>query len=126
MIQERISTLDEAVDMAGFFFQETVNPLPEQLVAKDLTVQQSKEVAEKCLVVLEKMDQMTPAVVEPPMRALVEELGLTAGQVFGIMRVAITGQKVSPPLFESMAIIGKEKTIERMKVAIEMLSKMTG
>jgi len=69
---------------------------------------------------------MTPAVVEPPMRALVEELGLTAGQVFGIMRVAITGQKVSPPLFESMAIIGKEKTIERMKVAIEMLSKMTG
>jgi len=126
LIQERISTLDEAVDMAGFFFQETVNPLPEQLVAKDLTVQQSKEVAEKCLVVLEKMDQMTPAVVEPPMRALVEELGLTAGQVFGIMRVAITGQKVSPPLFESMAIIGKEKTIERMKVAIEMLSKMTG
>ena len=45
------------------------------------------------------------------MRLLAEELGLSAGQLFGILRVAVTGQKVSPPLFESMAIIGKEKVL---------------
>ncbi len=59
--------------------------------------------------------EMTPAAAEPPMRALVEELGLSAGQVFGILRTAVTGQKVSPPLFESKEIIGKAEVIRRMK-----------
>jgi glutamyl-tRNA synthetase len=58
------------------------------------------------------------------MRAYVEESGLSANQVFGILRVAVTGQKVSPPLFESMEIIGKEKVLERLKSAIEILEKM--
>ena len=49
---------------------------------------------------------------------------MSAGQVFGIMRVAITGQKVSPPLFESMEIIGKAKCLERLQNAIELLEKM--
>jgi glutamyl-tRNA synthetase len=59
---------------------------------------------------------------EPPMRALVDELGLKAGQVFGILRVAVTGQVVSPPLFESMRIIGKTRILERLKKAIEILA----
>jgi glutamyl-tRNA synthetase len=66
---------------------------------------------------------MTPEAAEPPMRALVEELGLSAGQVFGILRTAVTGQKVSPPLFESMEIIGKEAVIHRLKDAIGLLEK---
>ena len=53
-----------------------------------------------------------------------EESGYSAGQVFGILRVATTGQKVSPPLFESMEIIGREKSLERLKKAIEILEKM--
>jgi len=57
------------------------------------------------------------------MRALVEELELSAGQVFGILRVAVTGQTVSPPLFESMEIVGKEKVIERVKKAIAILDR---
>ncbi len=55
------------------------------------------------------------------MRAMVESLGLTAGQVFGILRVAVTGQKVSPPLFESMEIIGRPKVTERLGKAAEAL-----
>ncbi len=55
------------------------------------------------------------------MRELVERSGLKAGQVFGLMRIAITGQKVSPPLFESMEIIGRDKVIARMQRAVELL-----
>ncbi len=51
------------------------------------------------------------------MRLLAEELGLKAGQLFGILRVAVTGQTVSPPLFESMEIIGKEKVMRRLRSA---------
>ena len=58
------------------------------------------------------------------MRAYVEESGLNANQVFGILRVAVTGQKVSPPLFESMEIIGRETCLRRIQNAIEILEKM--
>jgi len=51
------------------------------------------------------------------MRDLVVEMGLKPAQVFGVLRVAVTGQKVSTPLFESMEIIGKEKVLERIKSA---------
>jgi glutamyl-tRNA synthetase len=55
------------------------------------------------------------------MRALVEELGLKPAQVFWVLRVAVTGRKVSPPLFESMEIIGKDIVLERIKTAAKML-----
>ena len=58
------------------------------------------------------------------MRALVDHLGLRPNQVFGILRAAVTGQTVSPPLFDSMGIVGKEKVLERLKTAIEILEKM--
>mgnify|MGYP001769230300 CR=1 FL=1 len=58
-------------------------------------------------------------------RLLVDELGLSAGQVFGILRVAVTGQRVSPPLFESMEIVGLSKVLERVQKAIELLSAIS-
>ena len=66
---------------------------------------------------LRRLPEITLESAEPPMRHLAEELGLSAGQLFGILRVAVTGQKVSPPLFESMEIIGKAKVLERIEEA---------
>jgi glutamyl-tRNA synthetase len=71
--------------------------------------------------VLESLPELTLQAAEPPMRQLADELGLQAGQLFGILRVAVTGQKVSPPLFESMEIIGKEKVVERVRNAVRVL-----
>lgn len=121
LIQERLGTLDEVVQFAGFFFEEEVHPLRDDLVAKGLTAEQSADVAERCYQVLKALPRLTVEEAEPPMRALVESLGLTAGQVFGILRVAVTGQKVSPPLFESMEIIGREKVLRRIEQAIAIL-----
>jgi hypothetical protein len=67
---------------------------------------------------------LSPVMTEPPMRRLVETLGLTPAQVFGILRVAVTGQTISPPLFESMEIVGKEVVLQRVRGAIEILEKM--
>jgi len=123
IIQERVATLDESPEIAGFFFRPTVEPTVEDLTAKGLTAAQSADAARKSLAVLEAATEMTPAAAEPPMRALVEELGLSAGQVFGILRTAVTGQKVSPPLFESMEIIGRTEVLKRMKYAVELLEQ---
>ncbi len=124
LIRERLVTLDDCLPYAAWFFKENVSPKPEELIAKNLSAAQSAEVARKAFSVLAVLPEITPAVAEPPMRALVEQLGLSPNQVFGILRVAVTGQTVSPPLFESMEIVGKEKVLERVKKAIEILEKM--
>jgi glutamyl-tRNA synthetase len=89
-----------------------------------MTPAESAVVAQRCLQVLANLPDISSETVEPPMRALVDELGLRPGQVFGILRAAVTGQTVSPPLFESMAIIGKDKVSGRIKNAIALLEKM--
>jgi glutamyl-tRNA synthetase len=124
LIRERLVTLDDCLAFASFFFQENVEPNPDDLVAKGLDAKQSAEIARKVYEVLSGLSDVTHAVAEPPLRAYVEGSGLNAGQVFGILRAAVTGQKVSPPLFESMEIIGRDKVLERLKKAIEALEKL--
>lgn len=123
LIRERMTTLDDAPQLAGFFFEEEVFPNPQELIAKDLTAKQSSEIAWKCLKVLEASGELTAANIEDPLRKVVEETGYSPGQVFGILRVAVTGRKVSPPLFESMEVIGREKVLERIRRAITMLEE---
>jgi len=124
LIRERMTTLDDAAGIGGFFFRDEVSPEPAQLVAKKLTAAESATVARRCLAVLEGLPEVTAAVAEPPLRALVEELGLAPGQVFGILRVAVTGQTVSPPLFESMAVVGREAVLGRVRRAIDLLESL--
>lgn len=124
LIRERLVTLDDCLAFAGFFFKERVEPTLEDLIAKGLDAQQSAEIAHKAYEILSGLEDVTHAVAEPPMRAYVEKSGFSAGQVFGVLRAAVTGQKVSPPLFESMEIIGRGKVLERLKRAVEMLEKM--
>ncbi len=98
-----------------------MQPAREDLIAKGLTAEQSADVAQKSYEVLAAAPEISVDMVEPPMRVLVEELGLSAGQVFGVLRAAVTGQRVSPPLFESMEIIGREKVLARIQQAVQIL-----
>jgi glutamyl-tRNA synthetase len=124
LIRERLVTLDDCLAFARFFFEETVEPNPEDLIAKGLDAKQSAVIARKSYEILSSLPDVSHAVAEPPMRAYVESSGFNAGQVFGILRVAVTGQKVSPPLFESMEIIGREKVLERLSRAVSLLEKL--
>jgi glutamyl-tRNA synthetase len=124
LIRERLVTLDDCIAFGGFFFKEEVTPNPGDLIAKGLDAKQSAQVAQRAYQILVGQPTISHESCEPPLRAYVEESGLNANQVFGILRVATTGQKVSPPLFESMEIIGREKCLVRIKNAIEILEKM--
>jgi glutamyl-tRNA synthetase len=124
LLRERLVTLDDCLSFGSFFFKEDVSPNPEDLVAKGLDATQSAAVAQRAFEILSGQPAISHERCEPPLRAYVEESGLNANQVFGILRVATTGQKVSPPLFESMEIIGREKCLARIKNAIELLKKM--
>ncbi len=121
IIQERIRTLAEAVEIAGFFFQDHIEPDPAELVGKKMTAAESANAAESAYKVIEALPDMQIEPLEQTLRSLADELSLNAAQLFGILRIAITGQRVSPPLIESMAIIGKDEVLERVRNAIEVL-----
>ena len=124
LIRERLVTLDDCVSFAGLFFMEKVEPNPNDLIAKGLDANISGAIVNETIQRLSGLSDFNHQTIEPQMRAYVEQSGFSANQVFGIMRVAITGQKVSPPLFESIEVIGKDKTLERLKKAMEMLEKL--
>jgi glutamyl-tRNA synthetase len=124
LIRERLVTLDDCLPFAAWFFKDIIEVNPADLVAKNLTAAQSADVARKTYAILDSFSELSHAVCEPPMRQLVLDLGLSPNQVFGILRVAVTGQTVSPPLFESMEIVGKEKVLDRLRNAISLLGKM--
>ncbi|OGO41238.1 MAG: glutamate--tRNA ligase [Chloroflexi bacterium RBG_16_58_14] len=126
IIRERLTTLDDVLPIAGFFFQEAVHPVPEQLVGSNMSASESARAARRAYQLLQPLAEINQETAEPPLRALADELGLKAGQLFGILRVAVTGQTVSPPLFESMAIVGKGKVMARIQDAITVLESLAG
>jgi glutamyl-tRNA synthetase len=125
IIRERLGGLDEAPNMAGFFFKDEVIPEPAELIGKKMTAAESAKVIRKSVQILETVHPFTVIEAEEKMRLLVDELGLSAGQVFGILRAAVTGQTVSPPLFESMEIIGRNTVLERLNQSINTLDSMS-
>jgi glutamyl-tRNA synthetase len=125
LIRERLVTRDDAIDMAGFFFRPEVAPAPAELVAKGLTAAQCHAALARAHAILAGLPEpWTHTALEDPLRALAEELGHKPGQLFGILRAAVTGQVVSPPLFECMVVIGRAKVLERTSQALGLLQAM--
>jgi glutamyl-tRNA synthetase len=124
IIRERLVTLDDVIPVAGFFFKETISPDPNRLVSAGLTPLESANIARQIYQILASLPQISKELAEPLLRNFVVESGLKAGQVFGLLREAVTGQKDSPPLFETIEIIGKVKVLERLQSAIDILEKM--
>lgn len=121
LIQERIVTLDDAIEIAGFFFEQEVSPSREALIGKNMSAGDSYNALQQALNLLESLPDIHPHTVEQPMRDLADQLNLKPGQLFGILRIAVTGQPVSPPLFESMTVIGREVVLQRVRRAIQCL-----
>jgi glutamyl-tRNA synthetase len=124
IIRERLVTLDDVIPVAGFFFKEEINPERNDLIGDKLTAAESANIAKMAYQILASLPSINKDLAEPNLRNLVEKSGYSAGQIFGILRVAVTGQKVSPPLFESMEIIGKDKVLERIQNAIKLLEQV--
>ena len=107
LVQEKIETFREFPEFAGFLFRE-VEPDPALLDGRIL------EAAERSLA---EVEPFTTEAIEQALRALAEELDLKPREAFQPIRVAVTGSKVSPGLFESIELLGRERTLERVRRA---------
>jgi glutamyl-tRNA synthetase len=109
LVQEKIAKLSEYPGFAGFFFDE-VEPDPSALDGGAPML----EAAEEALASLEPFDT---GAIEAALRVAAEKLELKPRQAFQPIRVAITGSKVSPGLFESIELLGREPTLSRLRAA---------
>ena len=119
LIQERMVVLRESVDMIGFLFVPehafTVDPAD---AAKSLG-EDAKPVLEAAAKALEALPQWTTAAIDAALReTLIEGLGLKPKNAFTPVRVAITGRRISPPLFESIELLGRDRTLRRLNAAL--------
>lgn len=122
LIQERIQTLADATPLIDFFWSSTVEVPP----ASDFLAKKWAGQAEAAAAALDAtadavaaLDPFEAAPMEARLRALTDELGVKPGDLFTLVRLAVTGRKVSPPLFESMEIIGQEPSEQRLRAAAE-------
>jgi glutamyl-tRNA synthetase len=114
LIAERISRLDQAPDMLGFLLTDQVEPSPED--AKVLT-DESRGFLDAAAKVLRPLEPWTAEAIEGALRELAEEQGVKPRKAFQPIRLAITGRLVSPPLFESMELLGRERSLARLEAA---------
>jgi len=114
LVSERINKLTESVSMLGFLFADEVE-FDEADVEKLLDADGRAVVAD-AHAALEAIEHWSTAAIEEALRAkLIEERGLKPRVAFGPVRVAITGRRVSPPLFESMELLGREASLARLR-----------
>lgn len=122
LLKDRLKVLTEIVELSSFFFAEETEDYPADLLVPRKTepaaiVPALRRVQE----VLADVDFSDEAAMEQQLRALATEVGLKAGQLFMPIRVAVTGRTVSPGLFETLRVLGKERTRARLAVAQEKL-----
>jgi glutamyl-tRNA synthetase len=120
MVQERVVVLSEVAGMVRFLFtdEDSFGPEPES-AAKALGAD-AEPVLRAAITALEVLRDWTAPAVEQALKgALVDEMGLKPRKAFAPVRVAVTGRTVSPPLYESMELLGRERSIGRMRRALE-------
>jgi glutamyl-tRNA synthetase len=122
LIQERLKTLNEAVSWIDFFFEDELTYDSGLLVGKKMDAPGSLAALERARETLASLPTFEVEVLEPALRSLAAELGLKVGQLLGVVRVAISGKQVAPPLFETLAILGREKALARIDQGTERLA----
>jgi glutamyl-tRNA synthetase len=116
LIQERIVVLSEAVPMLSFLFV-TSEAIVIEDDAKSGLPENSKEITEAAISALEGLASFETASIQEVLnQKLIEEMAQKPRNAFGPLRTAISGKRISPPLFESMEILGKAETLARLSL----------
>jgi glutamyl-tRNA synthetase len=116
LVAERMNKLTEAAPMLGFLFTDDVVRVDEI----DPSDGAGREVVRAAYDALAALDSWSTAAIEEALRAaLVEGLGLKPRLAFGPVRIAVTGRRISPPLFESLELLGRDRSLTRLRGALE-------
>ena len=114
--------MTEIADLTNFFFVAELDYDASRLIGKQMEREQAINALTVSRERLEPLVEFDAASLEALLRPLAGELRFKTGQLFGTLRTAVSGRTVSPPLFEMMAVLGKERCFERIGSALKKLA----
>ncbi len=124
LLQVRLKSLRDVAPMAGFFFADPAAfkaPAADILIQRKLDRESAAAILRGAIPLLQQLDGFEHGAQLAAMSAYAKAIGYKNGPVFGSLRAAVTGQKVSPPTFETMEILGKQESLRRIKLAVQSL-----
>lgn len=121
LVQTRIKKLDDAWDLVRFLIVSDEELVLDEKSARKNLKEDAVQPLEVAISVLSDVPDWDTASIESALqKALIEDLGLKPRKAYGALRVGISGQAISPPLFESMELLGRESTLVRLRAAREV------
>ena len=121
LIQPRLKTLDDAAERTEFFFHDRLEHSAKELIQKGMNGESTRNALETSVVLINGCESFAAEVLEAAFEGLRERLELSRRQFFSLLRVATTASRVSPPLFETMEVLGRDRCVDRIKGAIGAL-----
>ena len=118
LVQERVTVLSDAATMVRFLYVPEEEFAPEQDAAAKALGADAAPVLDASIAALEGVGEWTaPAIEEALKAALIDGLGLKPRKAFAPVRVAVTGRTISPPLYESLELLGRDRTLSRLRTS---------
>ncbi|MFA7125848.1 MAG: glutamate--tRNA ligase, partial [Sphaerochaetaceae bacterium] len=126
IVKERLKVLSDVVEMTRFLFEDIACPPIDQMLPKNQTVETTVQVLNAAIPVIKELGKASDEELEQRLASIATERNLKINGVFMPIRVAVTGSTVSPPLFDSIRLLGLETTMIRLERAITTLTQHMG
>ena len=121
LVRERLKLLSESAAITAYFFEPQPQYDPADLIQRGMTAAATRAALSRALETLTAAPDFTGPALEELLRAVGDELNLTPRRFFGALRTAATGRSVSPPLFDTIAVLGRDRVTSRLHWAINAL-----
>jgi glutamyl-tRNA synthetase len=124
LIKERVKLLSEVAQFTRYFFVGELDYDTSLLLGKDMNQESTTRALGMAQERLTRLEPWNEESLEALLRPLAVEMGLKTGQLFGALRTAVTGETATPPLFQTMAVLGQERCLKRIEAAQDKLRRM--
>jgi glutamyl/glutaminyl-tRNA synthetase len=124
-VRERIQRLDEFVPMTEFFFSGDLDytAVAKDLVPKNRTAKDAAEVLTNFVELLDAQRDFSPAALEALARGYAEKAGWSTKELFMIVRLGMSARRATPPLFETLSVLGRDLVRRRLRLCADFLKK---
>jgi glutamyl-tRNA synthetase len=113
-IQPRLTLLPDAIPLVDFLFKDAIERDIPSMLKKGMDAPKAREICTLAAAKLGALETFDPPSIEAALRQVTEESGAAGGPVFAVIRIAVTGKKVTPPLFESIYALGQAESVRRL------------
>ena len=120
-VQERVKTLTEVASMIDFLMDRPLERQMDAMLGKGMDNEKARQVLNLSLERLGPLADFSVEAIDQTLRGVATELGLKPGPAFVALRIAVTGKTIPPPLFESFAVLGRDRVLSRIRETLELL-----